>query len=156
MRSGGNDNFMDLRTPLLDALVDGNSELLIKTMNQLLASIPYDDYAKASFLAIELSGIPAQEWLYRSTILAFLRGCGVLVFGELHSNKGRADLLVSHKGKAWIIEIKVAYNDDSAEKAKEAMTQINNKQYADQFKTAQKVGFAIDDKLRQIKEWVVE
>ncbi|MDR2728257.1 MAG: ATP-binding protein [Chitinispirillales bacterium] len=156
MRSGGDDNFMDLRTPLLDALVDGNSELLIKTMNQLLASIPYDDYAKAAFQAIELSGIPAQEWLYRSTILAFLRGCGVLVFGELHGNKGRADLLVSHKGKAWIIEIKVAYNDDSAEKAKEAITQISEKQYADQFKTAKKVGIAIDDKLRQIKEWIVE
>ena len=156
MRSGGDDNFMDLRTPLLDALADGNSGLLLDTINRLLSSIPYDDYAKAAELAIKLSGIPAQEWLYRSTILAFLRGCGVLVFGELHSNKGRADLLVSHKGKAWIIEIKVAYNDDSAEKAKEAITQINNKQYADQFKTAKKVGIAIDDKLRQIKEWIVE
>jgi len=155
MRSNGDDNFMDLRTPLLDALVDGNSDLLIKTINQLLASIPYDDYGKAAQQAIELSGIPAQEWLYRSTILAFLRGCGVLVFGELHSNKGRADLLVSHKGKAWIIEIKVAYNDDSVDKAKEAMAQINEKQYADQFVTAKKVGIAIDDKLRQIKEWVV-
>jgi len=155
MRSGGDDNFMDLRNPLLRAVGDGDSDLLIKTINSLLASIPYDDYGKAAQQAIELSGIPAQEWLYRSTILAFLRGCGVLVFGELHSNKGRSDLLVSHKGKAWIIEIKVAYNDDSVDKAKEAMTQINEKQYADQFVTAKKVGIAIDDKLRQIREWVV-
>ena len=44
----------------------------------------------------------------------------------------------------------------SIDKAKEAMTQINEKQYAGQFVTAKKVGIAIDDKLRQIKEWVVE
>ena len=155
MRSGGDENFWDISAPLLEALMNENSGLLIDTINRLLSSIPYDDYAKAAQQAIKLSGIPAQEWLYRSTIIAFLRGCGVLVFGELHGNIGRADLLVSHKGKAWIIEIKVAYNDDSVDKAKEAMTQIKEKQYADQFKNAKKVGIAIDDKLRQIKEWIV-
>ena len=155
MRSGGGDNFWDISVPLLESLVNGNCDLLIKTINRLLASIPYDDYGRAAQQAIELSGIPAQEWLYRSTILAFFRGCGVLVFGELHGNNGRADLLVSHKGKAWVIELKVAYNDDNAEKVQEAMAQINEKQYADQFVNAKKVGIAIDDKSRQIKEWIV-
>jgi hypothetical protein len=152
--SGG--NFMDLRTPLLDALAGGNNGVLIKTINHLLASIPYDDYSKAAQSAIMLSGMSAQEWLYRSTILAFFRGCGVLVFGEMHSSKGRSDLLVSHKGVAWIIEIKVAYNDDSDVQAKEAIKQINEKQYADQFVTAQKIGIAIDNKSRQIEKWLVE
>jgi len=156
MRSGGDDNFMDLRTPLLRAIGDGDSDILIDTINRLLASIPYDDYAKAAELAIKLSGIPAQEWLYRSTILAFLRGCGILVFGEIHTNKGRTDLLVSHRGKAWVIEIKVAYNDDSIDKAKEAMTQINDKQYAGQFVNAKKMGIAINNESRQIEKWLVE
>ena len=157
MMSKGSD-FFDISAPLLNALMNGDCDLLIETFNRLLAGIPYDDYVKAAKQTIALSGIKitAQEWLYRSTILAFLRGCGVLAFGEMHSNKGRSDLLVSHKGTAWVIEIKMAYDNDSAAKAKEAMEQINGKQYADQFVTAKKVGIAIDDKSRQIKEWIVE
>jgi len=153
-RGNGGGQFMDLRTPLLKA-IGGDGDLLVKTINSLLASIPYDDYAASARQEIELSKIPAREWLYRSTILAFLRGCGVLVFGEMHSSKGRSDLLVSHKDNAWIIEIKVAYNNDGKAKSAEAMEQINGRQYANQFATAKKIGIAIDDGARQIMEWIV-
>jgi len=121
-----------------------------------LASIPYDDYTGAAKQALGSTGekITTQEWLYRSTILAFLRGCNVLTLGEMHSNKGRSDLLVTHKGIPWVIEIKVAKNDDCAAKAQEAMKQINDNQYADPYKNARKVAIAIDDKTRQIGEWI--
>ena len=154
-RGNGGGQFMDLRTPLLKAIDGGDGDLFVKTINSLLASIPYDDYAASARQEIELSKIPAREWLYRSTILAFLRGCGVLVFGEMHSSKGRSDLLVSHKGVAWIIEIKVAYNNDGKALAVQALEQINGRRYADQFVTAKKIGIAIDDGARRIKEWVV-
>jgi len=154
VQSDGSNYFIDFRTPLLDAFAEGSSDLFIETINRLLASIPYDDYAKAAQYAIKRSKIPAQEWLYRSTILAFLRGCGVLAFSESHTSKGRSDLMLCHKGAAWVIEIKVAYNDDCAAKAAEALKQINDKQYADPYKNARKLGIAIDDKTRQIEEWV--
>ncbi|GBU20425.1 hypothetical protein R80B4_00303 [Fibrobacteres bacterium R8-0-B4] len=153
MINGGGD-FVDLRTPLLDAVRDGDADLFVETINRLLASIPYDDYAVSARSAIKRSKLPAGEWLYRSNILAFLRGCGVLTFGEMHGNKGRSDLLVSYTGHTWVIEIKVARNDDCKALAAEAMKQINENQYADPFKNAKKLGIAIDDKTRQIGEWV--
>jgi len=154
IRSGG-EYFADFRTPTLNAMKDDNAELFIETLNRLLAGIPYDDYAKSAQLAIRRSGIPAREWLYRSTILAFLRGCGVLALAETHTSKGRSDLLVCRRDAAWVIEIKVAYDNDGKAKAQEALEQINARQYADPFKTAKKVGIAIDDGARQIKDWVV-
>ena len=154
MRHRGDGGDWNISAPLLDALLEGDCALFVEMLNHLLASIPYDDYAKAAQLAIKLSGIPAREWLYRSNILAFLRGCGVLVVGEMHTSKGRSDLLVCHRGAAWVIEIKVAYDNDGKAKAQEALEQINSRQYADPFKTAKKVGIAIDDGSRQINDWV--
>ncbi|GBU21649.1 hypothetical protein R80B4_01549 [Fibrobacteres bacterium R8-0-B4] len=154
MRHRGDRDDWDISGTFMMALMDGNSRLMIKMLNHLLASIPYDDYSKAAQSSIERSGVPAGEWLYRSTILAFMRGCGVLVVGEMHTNKGRSDLVVCNRGTAWVIEIKVAYNDDCAAKAAEALKQINENQYADPYKNAKKLGVAIDDKTRQVGEWV--
>ncbi|MDR2692867.1 MAG: ATP-binding protein [Chitinispirillales bacterium] len=150
---GGGNYFIDFRTPLFEALNDGNVDLFIETVNRLLSCIPYDDYAKAAQAAIRRSGLPAREWLYRATILAFLHGCGVMALGEHHTSKGRSDLLICHKGAAWVVEFKVAYNDDSKAKAKEALEQITARRYDGPFKTAKKVGLAIDDKTGQITEW---
>ena len=153
--SGGGE-YIDLCAPLQRALFVGNCKLLINTLNRLLAGIPYDDYTGAAKQAISLSDveITTQEWLYRSTILAFLRGCNVMTFAEMHTSKGRSDLLLMHKGIPWVIEIKVAHDGDCAVKAQEAMEQINGNQYADPYKNAKKVAIAIDDKTRQIGEWI--
>ncbi|MDR3013206.1 MAG: ATP-binding protein [Chitinispirillales bacterium] len=152
----GND-FVDLRSPLLIALCDKDTELLIETLNRLLSGIPYNDYTDAAKQGMQQKNlkITTQEWLYRSTILAFLRGCGVLAFGEMHNSQGRSDMLVIHKNIPWIIEIKVAKDDDSAAKAQEAMKQINDRQYDAPYQNAKKVAIAIDDKARQIEEWIV-
>jgi len=149
-------DFIDLRTPLLKALSDNKTELVIHTLNRLLAGIPYDDYAKAAEQAVLYSDveITTQEWLYRSTILAFLRGCGILTFGEMHSSQGRSDLLVIYNGVPWVIEIKVTRNDDNAAKAQEAMKQINDRQYDGPYKNAKKFAIAIDEGKRQIGEWI--
>jgi hypothetical protein len=156
IRSSGGGDFIDLRTPLLNALCDHDSELLIETFNRLLAGIPYDDYANAAKQGLRQSKqkTTTQEWLYRSTILAFLRGCGVLTFGEMHSSQGRSDLLVIFNGIPWIIEIKITRNDDCAVKAQEAMAQINGRQYDGPYASAKKFAIAIDEGKREIGEWV--
>jgi hypothetical protein len=98
--------------------------------------------------------ISAHEWLYRSTILAFLRGSGVLAFGEMHGSRGRSDLIVSYAGIVYVIEFKVARDDDCDAKAEEALKQLNDNQYAAPYANAKKLGIAINDKTRQVGAWV--
>ena len=99
---------------------------------------------------------PAQEWLYRTSILTLLNGCGVEVNAEAHSNLGRADLTILHRGFAWVIEIKVVCRDkgdDPVTKADEALKQIEDNNYAKPFSNAICIGLAIDDSERKIMEW---
>jgi hypothetical protein len=151
------ENFTYCRSDLLKGLMTENYEKIISVFNRLLAGIPYDDFTSAAKKSIFDNDyeFQFQEWLYRSTILAFLRGCGVLVIPEMHTNLGRSDLVVSHKGKTWVIEIKVAYEGQSPQKkAEEAYRQIMDKNYAKLYPDAFCIGLAIDDSLRQITDFV--
>jgi len=146
------------RNDLLKGLMTLDYKKVVSSFNRLLASIPYDDFAKAAQQSISVNDyeFKPQEWLYRSTILAFLRGCGVFVAGEMHTNKGRSDIVVFHKEKTWIIELKVAYeNQCPAQKAKEAFQQITEKNYAKSYPNAFCIGMAIDDIKREITEIMV-
>jgi len=140
---------------LFSALLASNVQKFVVVINRLLARIPYDDYTRAAIQVVELNNykFTAQEWLYRSVILAFLHGCGVVVFAEMHSNLGRSDLIISYREKTWVIEIKVAYEGDSVKKkAEEAIKQIEDKNYAMHYPEAICIGLAIDDTVRQITE----
>ena len=149
------EDFSHCRNDLLRGLMTLHDKLIVSAFNRLLAGIPYDDFSKAAQKSIIDNdyNIKPQEWLYRSSILSFLRGCGVVVAAEMHTNLGRADLVVSHKGKTWVIEIKVAYEGESpAQKAEEALQQIMDRNYAAPYSNAVCVGLAIDDALRQITD----
>jgi hypothetical protein len=137
---------------LLAALMYGDVEKLIKVLNVLLTSIPYDDYKKAA--EDNTCDLKPQEWMYRSTIFAFLRGAGINVFAEMHTNKGCSDITIFHKGKTWVIEIKVAYEGQKADtKAKESLQQIIDKNYAEPFPDAICIGLGIDDEKRMITDF---
>ena len=147
------ESYSQCRSDLLAGLVDKNKENVIDAFNCLLASIPYDDFTSAAKQNISYNkyDMKPQEWLYRAAIYGFLQGCGVVVASEMHTNRGRADLVVSHKGKVWVIELKVAHEGESAEaKAKEAFTQIIEQNYAKPYPEAFCIGLAIDNSLRQI------
>ena len=141
------------RNSLMSALMLKNADKLAEVFNSLLAAIPYDDFSAAAKNSISYNNYPLkpQEWLYRSTIFAFLRGCGVVVTAEMHTNLGRADLVVFHKGTTYVIEIKVAWEGESTvQKAEEALQQIIDKNYAKPYPNAVCIGLAIDNSLRQI------
>ena len=147
------ENANPVQQTLLMALAIGDVEKTVEMMNCLLARIPYDDFTGAAKQSVYIGSyqFPAQEWLYRSTLFAFLQGCGVVVEAEMHTHKGRPDLVVSYRGKVWVIEIKVAcQGDNAAEKASEAYRQIMEKEYAKPFPSAICLGLGIDDTLRQI------
>ena len=150
--------YNNFQNDLFHALVLKDVEKLVEILNRLLANIPYDDFTHAAKQSIYINNykFPAQEWLYRSTTYAFLRGCGIVVSAELHSNLGRADLVISHKGTIWVIELKVAYEGQNPEeKAEEALQQIIKKNYAKQYPDAVSLGLAIDDATRQITDFRV-
>jgi len=152
LQENGN-TFGSYHRRLIHALQTNDFELFQDALNTLLASIPYDDFSKAAQESVIFNNykFPAQEWLYRSVILSFLRGCGVVVDAELHTHLGRPDLVISHNGHVWVIEIKVAYETQNAEqKADEAYRQIIDKQYAKPYPGAICLGLGIDDSARQI------
>ncbi|MDR1610041.1 MAG: ATP-binding protein [Candidatus Symbiothrix sp.] len=143
-------------TDTINALYMLNCDKLIEALNRLLASIPYDDYKREAEDNIIYNAytFSPKEWFYRATILTFFRGCGITVFAEMHTNKGRADLVLNYKGQIWIIEIKVAYEGESpAAKAEEACRQIVEKNYNKPYPNAICVGLAVDDSARQITEY---
>jgi hypothetical protein len=147
-----------IQSELLTAFRYNDIDRIVEVFNRLLAGIPYDDFENAAKQSIYFNRyqFSVQEWLYRSTILAFLRGCGIATVAEMHSNTGRADLVVSHNDKTWVIELKVAFRGESpAKKAEEALRQIINKNYAKPYSDAICVGMAIDDTQRQITEVMV-
>ena len=141
------------RTDLLSGLITANRDKVVRAFNRLLASIPYDDFTSAAKQSISHNDydMKPQEWLYRASILSFLQGCGVVVAAEMHTNKGRPDLVISHRGNVWVIELKVAHEGESAtQKAEEAYRQIIEKKYATPYPGAVCIGLGIDDTTRQI------
>ena len=147
------DSFGNLQIRLLASLMQNNTDTLTATLNALLASIPYDDFTGAGKLNVLVNdySFPVQEWLYRSTILAFFRGCGVVVVAEMHTNLGRADLVISHRGKTYVVELKVAYKpEDVPVKLAEAVEQMTEKNYLVPYPGATGLALVIDDTQRQI------
>jgi hypothetical protein len=151
-----NGDYPNCYTDTINALYTLDCSMLIEALNRLLASIPYDDYkqeAKNNIIYNAYTFSP-KEWFYRATILTFFRGCGITAIAEMHTNKGRADLVLNYKGQIWIVEIKVAYEGESlADKAEEACRQIVEKNYNKPYPNAICVGLAIDDSARQITEY---
>ncbi|MDR2691389.1 MAG: ATP-binding protein, partial [Dysgonamonadaceae bacterium] len=153
-----NDDYSRCYTDVIIALYTLNCDKLIAVLNRLLASIPYDDYKQEAEKNIIYNAytFSPKEWFYRATILTFFRGCGITAIAEMHTNKGRADLVLNYKGQIWIIELKVAYEgESSAVKAEEACRQIFEKNYNKPYSGAICVGLAIDDSARQITEYKI-
>jgi hypothetical protein len=71
----------------------------------------------------------------------------------MHTNLGRPDLVISHRGKTYIIELKVAYkSEDVPAKLDEAIEQMTRKNYLVPYPGATGLALVIDDTKRQITE----
>lgn len=146
-----------LSETLRNAVQNEDKENIIYTFNALLASIPYDDYEGA--IRLEAGDrawkIGPREWLYRSSLLCFVRGAEIPVDAELHNSHGRADMVIRDEtGKTLIIEIKIAPTaGEVEEKLAEALAQIKERDYAAQFPNAKTLAIVIDDEKRKIVRW---
>jgi len=121
----------DYKNDVIFALERENIEDLINVFNRLLAeNIPPNDFDGT--------------WLYRSSLFAFLLGCGISV----QTNNDRADLVIKFGEKYFVLEIKMLPST-----AKQALQQIIDNDYAKPYSNAVMLGLAIDGEKRLVAEW---
>ncbi|MDR1817627.1 MAG: ATP-binding protein, partial [Puniceicoccales bacterium] len=152
----GESNANNLGNLLKMRLRNGDTAGIAGVFDALLAAIPYDDYDKAAQCGVLWLDEPLgpREWLYRSSLLSFVRGTGLSVDAEIHNRHGRADMVIRGYGKTLVVEIKIAATAGDAEaKLNEALTQIKERDYATQFPGALTLAIVIDDEQRKIAAW---
>ena len=93
---------------------------LVKTLNKLFLSIPYDNTPIHN------------EAAARAVILVYAKGAGLMTLAECHNARGRSDLEI-HAGKIhWAFEFKFVKKDNEAQvKLTEALKQIQDKHYGE-------------------------
>ena len=120
-----------------------NIPQIVNIFNEALKGVPYEDYKNRD-----------ESW-YRSLFLMLLSGAKITYFSEVHTFKGRSDVIVSFKDKLIVvIEFKFApTSKDVAKKREEGEEQIKSRDYASAYKSTKKVitaVFVADDEKRQI------
>ncbi len=123
-------------------LNEGKPGILKEKLQQLFASIPYNNYVK--------NNIASFEGYYASVVYAYLASFGLKMIPEDVTDRGRIDLTLFINDKIYIIEFKVGEED--------ALTQIKQKRYFEKYRnqgTVYLVGINFDPVKRNISkfEW---
>ena len=116
---------------------------VVSIFNEALKGVPYDDYKDRD-----------ESW-YRSLFLMLLSGAKITYFAEVHTFKGRSDVVVTFKDKlVVVIEFKFApTSKDVDKKRQEGEEQIKSRDYASAYKSTKKVitaVFVADDDFRYL------
>lgn len=102
------------------ALRQGNISEIVRLYNIAIAEIPYDDYV-----------LNRNEFWYRSLFLMLLRGAGIISYGEPHTSKGRADVVIHFQSCVVVLEFKFAeHSTDIEDKKREGLVQLQDRGYA--------------------------
>ncbi len=137
------EGYITLGYSIWKALEDDDIENLVKSFNLAISGIPYEDFQNRD------------EYFYRSLFVMLLRGAGVIYFAEVHTFKGRSDVVIVFKNKVVVIEFKLAKNSSEVEKKrKEGEEQIKSRDYSSAYEGSNKkvinLVLVVDDEKRQI------
>ncbi|MBR0232917.1 MAG: AAA family ATPase [Synergistaceae bacterium] len=114
--------FITLGTQIWQFLATGDIEQVITVYNIAIADIPYEDFSIRD------------EFWYRSLFVMLLRGAGFIPLAEVHTYKGRADVVVQFERQIIVLEFKFAEtSSDIDKKKKEGIEQIKEKGYAESY-----------------------
>lgn len=103
-------------------MTTGDIEQVITVYNIAIADIPYEDFSKRD------------EFWYRSLFVMLLRGAGFIPLAEVHTYKGRADVVVQFERQIVVLEFKFAETSSDIDKKKmEGLVQIKEKGYAESY-----------------------
>lgn len=133
-----------LVTDIKTALNSGDIKGLTVQLNTLIASIPYDHWnAKTESIFTVL------------TVLTF-KLVGIYVYTEVHSSRGRCDVLVKTKTDKYIYVMELKLDGTAGE----ALAQIKSKGYlqphAADPRSKLAVGISFSSKTREVAEYLVE
>lgn len=134
--------FITLGTQIWQFLTVGNIEQVVAVYNTAIADIPYDDFPKRD------------EYWYRSLFVMLLRGAGFIPFAEVHTHKGRSDVVIQFDRQIVVLEFKFTETSSKmSEKKSEGLEQIKDRGYDKSYDAeGRKVISAVivvDDKKRQ-------
>jgi len=101
----------------------GNVDEFMERMKAIIAGVPYDNLPKDKLIL--------REQNYQTAVYLIFKFMGQFVETEIHCAKGRADCIVHTKDTIYIFEFKLM----SAGSAEDAIAQIKEKGYAEQYKT---------------------
>ncbi|MGI5112224.1 PD-(D/E)XK nuclease domain-containing protein, partial [Treponema putidum] len=123
----------------------GKVDEFMERMQAIIAGVPYDNLPKDK--------LKLREQNYQTAVYLIFKLMGQFVQTEIYCLKGRADCIVQTKDSIYIFEFKLM----SAGSAEDAIAQIKEKGYADQFKTMGKkiilIGSSFDEEERTIGDW---
>ena len=132
---------------IYDALVKGDLILFKQSLTSLFSSLPYNNYVNNT--------ISNYEGYYASVVYTYLASLGLKIIVEDVTNRGRIDLTLFINNKVYIIEFKVAKENDTSS----ALKQIKEKRYFEKYLNSNKeiylVGIEFNEKERNVKkvEW---
>ena len=135
--------YITLGTQLWRSLENGDIKATVELFNTAISAVPYDDFPNRN------------EFWYRSLFLMLLRGAGIISYAEVHTFKGRADLVIDFNKLIVVLEFKFAPKTSEVDKMKvEGLNQIKDREYAKSYATeGRKVVTAVlvaDDQERKI------
>ena len=111
--------YITLGNRLWEALQNGNISQAVELYNTAISAVPYDDFANRN------------EFWYRSLFIMLLRGAGIISYAEIHTHKGRCDLLIQFNDSIIVFEFKFASLSSEVEKMKlEGTTQMEDREYS--------------------------
>ena len=114
--------YITLGAQIWEALSEGNLKTVVELYNMALAGVPYDDFPNRN------------EFWYKSLFLMLLRGAEIISYTEVHTYKGRADLVIQLKSRIIVLEFKFAKNKfEVGKKISEGQNQIADREYSESY-----------------------
>lgn len=133
------ESYVSLGSSLWRALKEAEIPKVIELYNIALAGIPYEDYDRQEGLVptaahggarMRVATKQGESW-YRSLFLMLLRGAGITAHGEVHTNRGRSDILARFPESDIVLEFKYAERTSEVERKRaERERQIQERNYA--------------------------
>ena len=132
------------RRQIVDAVRDDNPESLLQSLQTFLSKIPYPDADPEKY----------PEWYYQNLLYAILATCGLNVHSEIRTSSGRIDFVLFSPKSIFLFEFKLNKTPE------EALSQINEKDYADKFsfegRKIWKIGVNFSSQKRTLDGWKIE
>lgn len=128
---------------MIEAVNTGKPNDMIEAVKAFYASIPYDVQDKMDV-----------EQAYQNVMYVLFSYLGLQAKAEFRTNKGRIDILIQSPDFVYVIEMKLD------KPAQEAMDQIHEKKYYEQFRNLDKqvflIGLSFSSEEKNITEHLIE